>query len=75
MRVRATVRPAARREKLEVIRPDAFEISVREKAERNEANERVRVLLARHFRVHTKAVKIVSGQRSSRKIFEIGKKG
>lgn len=73
MRVRVRVHPGARRERMEEIKPGVFEVAVREEAERNEANERVRTLLARHFHVTLRAVRLVSGRRSSSKSFEISK--
>ncbi len=71
MKVRAIVTPAARRESLEKVKPNVFAIRVRERAERGEANERVRALLARHFRVRIQSVQMVSGHRGRKKTFEI----
>ena len=50
---------------------DHFEISVREKAERNMANERVIELVARHFKVLKNKIRIVNGHRSSSKLLII----
>lgn len=50
---------------------DHFEASVREKAERNMANTRVLELVATHFKVPVKKVRIVNGHRSSSKLLVI----
>lgn len=55
----------------QVTRPDFddhFEISVREKAERNMANTRVLELIARYFKVSTKKVRIVNGHHHASKL-------
>lgn len=63
--IRIKVQAGARKETFAQISENVFEIHVREKAERNEANERVRALIARHFKVSMKNVRILSGQRGS----------
>lgn len=50
---------------------DHFEISVREKAERNMANSRVLELVAEHFRVPVNKVRIVNGHRSPSKLLVV----
>lgn len=50
---------------------DHFEVSVKEKAERNMANVRVLELVAEHFKVPTKKVRIVNGHRHSSKLLVI----
>ena len=71
VRVRVTVKPSARRERIEEVRPGVFGVSVREKPERGEANERVRVLLSLHFHVPLSAVRFVSGARGKHKTFDV----
>lgn len=71
IRVRVVVAPGARRERIEEVKPNVFSISVREKAERGEANERVRILLARHFHTIPKSVRILSGHRGKNKTLAI----
>lgn len=46
-------------------------VTVRAKAENNMANDRVRELLAIHFEVPIKMVRIVSGHKTSNKTIEI----
>jgi uncharacterized protein YggU (UPF0235/DUF167 family) len=50
---------------------DHFEISVREKAERNMANARVLVLIAEHFKIPVKKVRIVNGHHHPSKLLVI----
>ncbi len=47
---------------------DHFEISVKEKAERNMANNRVLQLIAEHFKVSKNKVRIVNGHRHPSKL-------
>lgn len=71
MHVRVAVKSSARRESLEETKKNTFSITVREKAERGEANDRVRALLARHFRIPVSAIRFVSGARSTKKTFDV----
>ena len=48
-----------------------FEIKVKEKAERNLANKRVIELVAEHFEIEPKKVKIVSGHHSPSKMLSV----
>lgn len=50
---------------------DHFEISVREKAQRNEANTRVLEMVAGHFKVPVNKVRIVNGHRHPSKLLAI----
>lgn len=50
---------------------DHFEISVKEKAERNMANARVLELVAKHFKVPLKKVRIVNGHRHPSKLLVV----
>ncbi|MCX6751986.1 MAG: DUF167 family protein [Candidatus Nomurabacteria bacterium] len=50
---------------------DHFEISVKEKAERNIANSRVLELVAEHFKVTKNKVRIVNGHRHPSKLLII----
>lgn len=50
---------------------DHFTIWVKEKAERNMANNRVVELIARHFKVQLNKVRIVSGHHSPSKILSV----
>ena len=71
MYIRAQVTPAAKRERFAAVSDTEFEIAVKEPAERNLANHRVRELLAGHFGVAPGKLKLISGHRSPKKIFSI----
>jgi len=69
--VRVKVRAGARKESFVAKTPTSFEIAVKEPAEENRANDRVRALLARHFKTGVPKIRFVSGQRSPNKRFSI----
>jgi len=52
-------------------REDSFEVSVKEKAQRNEANTRVLKMVAEYFKVPVKKVRIVNGHRHPSKLLII----
>lgn len=51
---------------------DHFEVSVKEKAERNQANTRLIALTALHFKVPIKKVRIVNGHKHPSKLLVVG---
>ena len=69
--IHARVSPAAKKESLIEKPLDIFEIRVRETAERNAANNRVRELIAQHFGVSVRAVSIRAGHHSSNKMLRV----
>jgi uncharacterized protein YggU (UPF0235/DUF167 family) len=69
--IRVEVRPSVKRESVSERADGSLEIHVREKAERNMANTRVRELIARHFNVSPKRVRILTGHRSARKTVQV----
>lgn len=71
MKVKAIVTPGSRRERFGEVKPGVFEIKVREKAEANMANQRVRELVAHHFQVDVQRVRIETGHTSARKSLTI----
>lgn len=71
MKIRVNVTPGSRRERVSVRAPDVLDMSVREEAERGEANERVRQLVALHYKVAIPAVRLVTGHKSPRKTFSV----
>ena len=50
---------------------DHFEISVKEKAQRNEANNRIIELVAKHFKVPVKKVRIINGHHHPSKLLVV----
>ena len=71
MYVRARVVAGAKKEKVERVSADHFDIAVKEPAERNLANGRVRELIADAFGVSVSSVRIVSGHHSPSKIMSV----
>lgn len=69
MYIRVNATPGAKKELVTKIAPDRYVICVKEPAERNLANGRVRELLARELGLPVTALKIISGHRSPHKIF------
>ena len=53
---------------------DHFEVCLKEKAERNQANTRLIALVAFHFKVSIKKVRIVNGHRHPNKLIVIEEK-
>lgn len=71
MYIRVRVAPGAKKESLEVASEDSFLISVKESAEANRANTRVLQLIALHFGVNPKQIRIISGHHIPGKILSI----
>jgi uncharacterized protein YggU (UPF0235/DUF167 family) len=69
IRVRAT--PNAKKEKIERTNKNEFDIAVKEPAERNMANTRIREIVANECRVSVKNVRIVTGHRSHTKMLSV----
>ncbi len=65
------VRTGARKESVAEVSKGRFEVSVREKPEQNLANERVRELVAIHFRVPKTRVRIVKGHHRPSKLISV----
>ncbi len=71
MYIKIRVTAGAKKEIFEKISKDHFKISVKEKAERNMANNRVRELLASHFSMPIGKIRLISGHHSPGKIFSV----
>lgn len=71
MYIKIRVTANSRKESFVKISEDHFEVSVKEKAERNMANVRVRELVAEYFEVPIGKAKIISGHHSPSKIFSL----
>jgi uncharacterized protein YggU (UPF0235/DUF167 family) len=61
----------ARKENFQKINEDHFEVSVKEKAERNLANTRVLQLVAEYFKVPINKVRITNGHKHPSKLIVI----
>lgn len=73
MYIKVKVMTGAKREKIDKISEDHFNISVKEPAERNMANKKVIELVRDYFKVYNNDVRIVSGHHSPSKIISIDK--
>lgn len=72
--VRVRVTPDAKKESFTATEEGGiFLAAVRQSAQRNEANDRVRQLVARFFGVPIKAARMLSGHRSIQKMFLVQK--
>jgi uncharacterized protein YggU (UPF0235/DUF167 family) len=71
MYIRVHVTPGARREKILKSGETEYRIAVREKAERNMANTRVRTIISEILHVPLAKVTLLTGHRSSTKILSI----
>jgi uncharacterized protein YggU (UPF0235/DUF167 family) len=71
MLVRVNVTTGADKNKLVVSERGKVQVSVTEKPQDNRANERVRELIARHYKVPIASVRIVKGHHSTGKILEL----
>ncbi len=71
MYIHVKVRAGAKKELLETLSAGRFAVSVREKAERNMANERVREIVARQYGVPVGKIRLISGHHSPSKIFSV----
>ncbi len=71
MYIRVTVTPQSKKENIKQEGKDRYLVSVRALAEQNMANKAVLALISAHFKVPSKAVKIISGHHSPRKILSL----
>ncbi len=71
MYIKVKVRAGAKKELFECVGENRFYISVKEKAERNMANTRVRELISLEYGVGLNVVKLISGHTSPSKILSI----
>lgn len=63
--------PSSKKEKVLKIDEDAFEVYVKEKAEHNLANQKVKELLCKFLKVSAGDVKMIKGSKNRSKIFKI----
>lgn len=71
MYIKVVVISGAKKEKITEKSKDHFDISVKEKAEKNMANKRVIELLASHFKVPVPKVRIINGHHHPHKLLVI----
>lgn len=71
MYIKVKVQVGSKKEKIEKKSEDRYVVSVREPAERNLANTRVREIFAILFEINIKSIRIISGHQSSSKILSV----
>lgn len=71
MYIHVKVTAGAKKETWKEKSSDHFEVSVKEKAERNMANSRVLALVASHFKVPVNKVRIINGHKHPSKLLVI----
>ncbi len=71
MLVRVRAKPKSKKEGVRKISEDLFEVRVNAPPEKGKANERIRELLADHFKVPKSKVKLLKGETSKEKLFEV----
>lgn len=72
MYIKVRIKTGSKREIIKKISEDHFEVSVREKAERNLANTRVREIIAEELGLSIRKVRIIKGHHSPSKILSVG---
>ncbi|MBP9836576.1 MAG: DUF167 domain-containing protein [Candidatus Pacebacteria bacterium] len=71
MYIKVRVVPKAKREQIKRINDQTFELTVKEPAERNLANNRIKEMISEFYGVEPKAVRLVSGHHSGSKILDV----
>ncbi len=73
MLIRVKVFPGSKKEEVIEKSENSFEVKIREKPERGEANKRLILVLASHFKVPKSKIRLIKGFKQRTKIFEIVK--
>lgn len=71
MHIKVRVRTGSKNDKVTELTPSEFKIEVREDPQDNQANDRVRALLANHFKIDAGKVHMIRGHHKPSKILEI----
>ncbi len=71
MYVKVVATAGSKRERVSKVKDTEFHIEVKEPAERNMANKRIRELIALEFGVSTTKVRLLTGHRSRGKILVV----
>ena len=71
MYIRVNLTPKAKKEKVERVNATTFNISVKEPAQRNQANRRLCQLVGNELGFLPREVKIISGHHSRKKLISI----
>jgi len=71
MLIKVKAKPKSKKEGVKQLDKNTFEVRVNVPPEKGKANERIRELLADFFKVPKSRIKLVRGETSKEKIFEI----
>ncbi|MEA2112411.1 MAG: DUF167 domain-containing protein [Patescibacteria group bacterium] len=71
MYIKVRAFPKSKHEDLKEVKEGKFEIRVKEKAERNLANQRIIEMLAQYFKVGEDDIKIINGHHHPSKLISI----
>ncbi len=71
MFIKVKTHPLSKKEEIIKKNEDSFEIKIKEKAERGEANKKVKELLSKHFNIPLGKVALRKGAKQKNKIFDI----
>ena len=71
MYIKVKVEPSSKKEKIIQKKENRYEIMVKEPAERNFANTRIREIIASIYEINLKSVRIISGHHSPSKILRV----
>jgi len=70
-RIRVKVKPNAKREEIKEIEKDYFEVRTTVVPEKGKANKRVIEILSKYFKIPKSRIRLVRGESSREKIFEL----
>jgi len=73
MFIRVKVFPGSKKEAIIKKSEHSFEIKIKEKPKRGEANKRLVLVLASYFKIVKSKIKLIKGFRQRNKIFEINR--
>jgi len=71
MLIKVKAKPRSKKEEVKQISENYYEVRVSVPPEKGKANERIAELLADYFKVPKSAVKLVRGETSKEKLFEV----
>ncbi|WP_293444972.1 DUF167 domain-containing protein [Persephonella sp.] len=71
MRITVKVKPNAKKDEIKKIDTDYYEVRVTVVPEKGKANKRVVEILSKHFKIPKSKIKLVRGETSREKVFEI----
>jgi uncharacterized protein (TIGR00251 family) len=69
--IRVKAKPNSRKEGIKKLGENFYEVRVSAPPEKGKANERIIELLAEFFKVPKKKIKLIKGEKSKEKLFEI----